>query len=169
VRLCSPPTAQALPRRVGRSLPRAPTRLRRGCNAHTRTFSGEPKDCVRSPARLLLDRGHKASPTGPPVGDRSLVGPHVLERVALCPSRGMSTLPVVVYAFRAPRPGTVTLTASIARLKPPRRRRPATLSRDCDRDQLSVGVTIPSRFVNRHSPAGKARGAVRIDFVWLHR
>jgi hypothetical protein len=50
----------------------------------------------------------------------------VLERVALCPSREMFTLPVVVYAFRALRPGTATLTAPIApawkRAKPARRR-----------------------------------------------
>ena len=29
-------------------------------------------------------------------------------------------------------------------------------------------MTILSRFVKRHSPAGKARRAVRIDFGWLH-
>ncbi len=50
----------------------------------------------------------------------------VLRRVALCPSSGASTLPVVVYAFRALTPGTATLTAPIAqawkRVKPARRR-----------------------------------------------
>jgi hypothetical protein len=51
----------------------------------------------------------------------------VLRRLALCPSSGaVSTLPVVVYAFRALAPGTATLTASIAqawkRVKPARRR-----------------------------------------------
>jgi hypothetical protein len=50
-----------------------------------------------------------------------------LRRVALCPSSGAaSTLPVVVYAFRALAPGTATLTAPIAqawmRVKPARRR-----------------------------------------------
>jgi hypothetical protein len=40
--------------------------------------------------------------------------PSVLQRTALCPSRAVSTLPIVVYAFRALRPGTATLTASIA-------------------------------------------------------
>jgi hypothetical protein len=50
----------------------------------------------------------------------------VLRRVALCPSSGAYTLPVVVYAFRALTPGTATLTAPIAqawkRVKPARRR-----------------------------------------------
>jgi hypothetical protein len=50
----------------------------------------------------------------------------VLRRVALCPGSGASTLPVVVYAFRALTPGTATLTAPIAqawkRVKPVRRR-----------------------------------------------
>jgi hypothetical protein len=52
--------------------------------------------------------------------------PSVLRRVALCPSSGASTLPVVVNAFRALTPGTATLTAPIAqawkRVKPARRR-----------------------------------------------
>jgi hypothetical protein len=50
----------------------------------------------------------------------------VLEHAALCASREVSTLPVVVYAFRALRPGTATLTAPIApawrRATPARRR-----------------------------------------------
>jgi hypothetical protein len=50
----------------------------------------------------------------------------VLRRVALCPSSGASTLPIVVYAFHALTPGTATLTAPIAqawkRVKPVRRR-----------------------------------------------
>ncbi len=52
--------------------------------------------------------------------------PSVLRRVALCPSGGAYTLPVVVYAFRALTPGTATLTAPVAqawkRVKPARRR-----------------------------------------------
>ena len=52
--------------------------------------------------------------------------PSVLRRVALCPSSGVSTLPIVVYAFHALTPGTATLTAPIAqawkRVKPVRRR-----------------------------------------------
>ncbi|HEV7937325.1 MAG TPA: hypothetical protein VGP18_04800 [Solirubrobacteraceae bacterium] len=52
--------------------------------------------------------------------------PSVLRRVALCPSSGAYTLPVVVYAFRALTRGTATLTAPIAqawkRVKPARRR-----------------------------------------------
>ena len=52
--------------------------------------------------------------------------PSVLRRVALCPSSGAYTLPVVVYAFRALTPGTTTLTAPITqawkRVKPARRR-----------------------------------------------
>jgi hypothetical protein len=50
----------------------------------------------------------------------------VLRRAALCPSSGVSTLPVVVYAFRALTPGTATLTAPVAqawrRVNPARRR-----------------------------------------------
>jgi hypothetical protein len=52
--------------------------------------------------------------------------PSVLQRMALCPSRAVSTLPIVAYAFRALRPGTATLTAPIApawkRVKLARRR-----------------------------------------------
>ena len=52
--------------------------------------------------------------------------PSVLRRVALCPSSGVSTVTIVVYAFRALTPGTATLTAPIAqawkRVKPVRRR-----------------------------------------------
>jgi hypothetical protein len=50
----------------------------------------------------------------------------VLRRVALCPSNGAYTLPVMVYAFRALSPGTATLTAPIVQawkhVKPARRR-----------------------------------------------
>jgi hypothetical protein len=50
----------------------------------------------------------------------------VLRRVPLCPSTGASTLPIVVYAFRALTPGRAALTAPIAqawkRLNPTRRR-----------------------------------------------
>lgn len=50
----------------------------------------------------------------------------VARRLALCPSSGASTLPIVDYAFRALHPGTATLTAPIAaaweRAKPERRR-----------------------------------------------
>jgi hypothetical protein len=52
--------------------------------------------------------------------------PSVLRRVALCPSSGAYTLPVMVYAFRALTPGTATLTAPIEQawksVKPARRR-----------------------------------------------
>jgi len=52
--------------------------------------------------------------------------PSVLRRVALCPGSGVSTLPIVVYAFRALTPGTAGLAAPIAqawkRIKPARRR-----------------------------------------------
>jgi hypothetical protein len=52
--------------------------------------------------------------------------PSVLRRVAVCPSSGVSTLPILVYAFRALTPGTATLTAPIAQawkhIKPARRR-----------------------------------------------
>jgi hypothetical protein len=51
--------------------------------------------------------------------------PSVLQRIALCPSSGAFSLPVVVYAFRALTPGTTMLTAPIAqawkRIKPARR------------------------------------------------
>jgi hypothetical protein len=52
--------------------------------------------------------------------------PSVLRRAALCPSSGVSTLPVVIYAFHALTPGAVTLTAPVAeawkRVQPARRR-----------------------------------------------
>ncbi|MGA9876879.1 MAG: hypothetical protein WBQ21_13845 [Solirubrobacteraceae bacterium] len=52
--------------------------------------------------------------------------PSVLRHVALCPNREVSTLPVVIYAFRTLRPGAATLTAPIAtawkRVVPERRR-----------------------------------------------
>jgi hypothetical protein len=52
--------------------------------------------------------------------------PSVLRRVALCPGSGVSTLPVMAYAFRALTPGSATLIAPIAqawkRVKPARRR-----------------------------------------------
>jgi hypothetical protein len=128
--------------------------LRRG----GRAFSGEePKDCVRSPARLppsiapeggatvtvrvgavvyveLVEAeeylsglaGAKPPPRVFPWAAARSSDPRVLERVALCRSREVSTLPLVVYAFRALRPGATTLTAPIARAweraEPARRR-----------------------------------------------
>jgi hypothetical protein len=111
----------------------------------TGTFSGdEPKNCVRSPARLppsvapksgatlivqaddivyveLVEAekylswrpGTKPPPRVFPWSAARSSDPSVLAHVALCPSREVSTLPVVVYAFRALRSGTATLTAPI--------------------------------------------------------
>jgi hypothetical protein len=68
----------------------------------------------------------KPPPRGFPWAAARSSDPGVLRRVALCPSSGFSTLPVVVYAFRALTPGAVTLTAPITqawkRVKPARRR-----------------------------------------------
>jgi hypothetical protein len=52
-------------------------------------------------------------PVFPWAGARSS-DPDVLRAVALCPNRGIYTLPVVVYAFRVLRPGTTVLEAPIA-------------------------------------------------------
>lgn len=70
--------------------------------------------------------GAKPPPRVFPWGAARSSDPSVLARVALCPSKGVSTLPVEVYAFRALRPGTATLTAPVApawkRTKPARHR-----------------------------------------------
>ena len=64
-------------------------------------------------------------PVFPWAGARS-ADPDVLRAVALCPNTGIYTLPVVIYAFRVLRPGTVMLEAPIAtawkRIAPARRR-----------------------------------------------
>lgn len=83
-------------------------------------------ELVEAEEYLSWPAGTKPPPRVFPWAAARSSDPHVLERVALCPSRGVFTLPVVVYAFRALRPGTVTLTAPIApawkRAKPARRR-----------------------------------------------
>jgi hypothetical protein len=64
-------------------------------------------------------------PVFPWAGARSS-DPDVLRPVALCPNRGISTLPVALYAFRTLRPGAATLEAPIVaawrRVSPARRR-----------------------------------------------
>ncbi len=140
------------------AVPSTDTVTPRVASWHTRTLSREePKNCMRSPARLppsiapeggatltvqlgavvyveLVEAekylswpaGTKPPPRVFPWAATRSSDPRVLERVALCPSRRMYTLPVAVYAFRALRPGTATLTAPIApawkRAKPSRRR-----------------------------------------------
>jgi hypothetical protein len=83
-------------------------------------------ELVEAEKYLSWPAGTKPPPRAFPWAAAHSSDSHVLERVALCPSREMSTLPVVVYAFRALRPGTATLTAPIApawkRVKPARRR-----------------------------------------------
>lgn len=76
---------------------------------------------------LSWPAGTKPPPRGFPWAAARSSDPSVLRRVALCPSGGAaSTLPIVVYAFRALRTGSSTLTAPIAhawmRVKPARRR-----------------------------------------------
>jgi hypothetical protein len=75
---------------------------------------------------LSWPAGTKPPPRVFPWAAARVSDPSVLRRVALCPSSEISTLPIVVYAFRALTPGTATLTAPIAqawkRVKPARRR-----------------------------------------------
>jgi hypothetical protein len=75
---------------------------------------------------LSWPTGTKPPPRVFPWGAARSSDPSVLRRVALCPSSGVSTLPIIVYAFRALTPGTATLTAPIAqawkRVEPARRR-----------------------------------------------
>jgi hypothetical protein len=83
-------------------------------------------ELVEAEKYLSWPAGTKPPPRVFPWAAARSSGPSVLRRVALCPSSGASTLPVVVYAFRALTPGTSTLTAPIAqawkRVKPARRR-----------------------------------------------
>jgi len=75
---------------------------------------------------LSWPAGTKPPPRSSPWAAARASDPSVLGRVALCPTNGVSTLAIVVYAFRALTPGTATLTAPIAqawkRVKPARRR-----------------------------------------------
>jgi hypothetical protein len=147
--------SSAAPARRTIAVPSIDTVTPRVAPWHTRTFSGEdPQVCVRSPARLIAPEGGatltvqvgavvyvelveaeeylswpagtKPPPRVFPWAAARSSDHRVLERVALCPGREVSTLPVMVYAFRALRPGTATLTAPIAtawkRTKPARRR-----------------------------------------------
>ena len=83
-------------------------------------------ELVEAEKYLSWPAGTKPPPRVFPWAVARSSGPSVLRRVALCPSSGASTLPVVVYAFRALTPGTSTLTAPIAQawkhIKPARRR-----------------------------------------------
>jgi hypothetical protein len=83
-------------------------------------------ELVEAEKYLSWTPGTKPPPRVFPWAAARSSNPSVLRRVALCPSGGASTLPVVVYAFRALTPGTTTLTAPIAqawkRVKSARRR-----------------------------------------------
>jgi hypothetical protein len=83
-------------------------------------------ELVEAEKYLSWPAGTKPPPRVFPWAAARSSDPSVLRRVALCPSSGTSTLPVVVYAFRALTPGTTTLTAPLAqawkRVKPARRR-----------------------------------------------
>jgi hypothetical protein len=84
-------------------------------------------ELVEAEEYLSWPAGSKPPPRVFPWAAARSSDPSVLRRVALCPSSGAaSTLPVVVYAFRALTPGTATLTAPIAQawehVKPARRR-----------------------------------------------
>jgi hypothetical protein len=82
-------------------------------------------ELVEGERYLSWPKGGKPPPGGFPWSVARSSHPDVLGRVALCPSRGISTLPVVVYAFRALGPGTATLTSPVApawkHVKPARR------------------------------------------------
>ena len=83
-------------------------------------------ELVEAEKYLSWPAGTKPPPRVFPWAAARSSDPSVLRRVALCPSSGAYTLPVVVYAFRALTPGATTLTAPIAqawkRVKPARRR-----------------------------------------------
>jgi hypothetical protein len=83
-------------------------------------------ELVEAEKYLSWPTGTKPPPRVFPWAAARSSNPSVLQRMALCPSRTVSTLPVVAYAFRALRQGTATLTAPIApawkRVKPARRR-----------------------------------------------
>lgn len=83
-------------------------------------------ELVEAEKYLSWPTGTKPPPRVFPWAAARSSDPSMLRRVALCPSSGASTLPVVVYAFRALTPGTATLAAPIAqawkRAKPARRR-----------------------------------------------
>lgn len=83
-------------------------------------------ELVEAEKYLAWTQGTKPPPRLFPWAAARSSNPRVLRRVALCPSGGLSTLPIEDYAFRALRPGTATLTAPIAtawkRVKPARRR-----------------------------------------------
>jgi hypothetical protein len=83
-------------------------------------------ELVEAEKYLSWPTGTKPPPRVFPWAAAHSSDPSLLRHVALCPSREVSTLPIVVYAFRALRPGTATLTAPIAtawkRVEPGRRR-----------------------------------------------
>lgn len=83
-------------------------------------------ELVEAEKYLSWPAGTKPPPRVFPWAAARSSDPSVLRRIALCPSSGASTLPIVVYAFRALTPDTATLTAPIAqawkRVKPARRR-----------------------------------------------
>ncbi len=83
-------------------------------------------ELVEAEKYLSWPAGTKPPPRVFPWAAARSSDPSVLRRVALCASSEVSTLPVVVYAFRALTPGTATLTAPIAQawkhFEPARRR-----------------------------------------------
>ena len=83
-------------------------------------------ELVEAEIHLSWTPGTKPPPRAFPWGAARSSDARVLGRVALCPSRRVSTLPVVTYAFRALGPGTATLAAPIVpawkRAEPARRR-----------------------------------------------
>jgi hypothetical protein len=83
-------------------------------------------ELVEAEKYLSWPAGTKPPPRVFPWAAARSSDPGVLRRVALCPSSGVSTLPIVVYAFRALTPGNATLTAPVAqaweRVEPARRR-----------------------------------------------
>lgn len=83
-------------------------------------------ELVEAEKYLSWSTGMKPPPRVFPWATARSSATSVLRRVALCPSSEVSTLPVLVYAFRALGPGTATLRSPIAqawkRVKPARRR-----------------------------------------------
>jgi hypothetical protein len=70
-------------------------------------------ELVEAEKYLSWPTGTKPPPRVFPWAAARSSDPSVLQRMALCPSSTVSTLPIVVYAFRALRPGTARLTAPI--------------------------------------------------------
>jgi hypothetical protein len=119
--------------RVARSgCVRSPTRFSRGvapqsgATVTVKVGAVVYVELVEAEKYLSWPAGTKPPPSVFPWAGARSSDPDALRAVALCPNRGIYTLPVVVYAFRVLRQGTAMLEAPIAtawkRVSPARRR-----------------------------------------------